>query len=126
MFYRHLLLCASLSLLGACSGTMDDDITEIPCDDSHGCPNGLSCMENVCVGSDASIANDQVQATGRPVILTQHGRSAAVLLDVSVYEELLDELALLRDIKTAEGQVAKGRVAAHSTSARRLRAKIIK
>jgi prevent-host-death family protein len=76
--------------------------------------------------ANASAVLDQVQATGRPVILTQHGRSAAVLLDVSVYEELLDELALLRDIKTAEGQVAKGRVAAHSTAAKRLRAKLIK
>jgi len=34
-------------------------------------------------------------ATKRPVILTQHGRSAAVLMDVEVYEGLLDEVALL-------------------------------
>ena len=37
---------------------------------------------------------EQVQATGEPVILTQHGRSAAVLLDVESYEGVLDELAL--------------------------------
>jgi hypothetical protein len=31
------------------------------------------------------------------VILTQHGRCAAVLLDVAVYEDLLGKLALLRE-----------------------------
>ena len=40
---------------------------------------------------------DQIRATKRAVILTQHGRSAAVLLDVGVYEDLLGELVLLRD-----------------------------
>ncbi|MFT3925038.1 MAG: InlB B-repeat-containing protein [Myxococcales bacterium] len=64
MNVRYLLLCASLSLLAACSGTQDDEVTEIPCDDGHGCPNGYSCEENLCVASDASISNDQVQATG--------------------------------------------------------------
>ena len=39
---------------------------------------------------------EQIRATKRAVILTRRGRSAAVLLDVAVYEELLGELALLR------------------------------
>ncbi len=34
--------------------------------------------------------------TKRPVILTQHGRSAAVLLDVGAYEALLEEVAVIR------------------------------
>ena len=37
---------------------------------------------------------EQIRTTRRAVILTQHGRSAAVLLDVGVYEELLGEPAL--------------------------------
>lgn len=69
---------------------------------------------------------DQVQATKRPVILTQHGRSAAVLLDVAVYENMLDEVALLRDIRAAEQQVAKGRTTAHGVVARRLKARLVK
>jgi prevent-host-death family protein len=40
---------------------------------------------------------EQIRATKRAVILTQHGRSAAVLLDVAVYEDLLGELAQLRE-----------------------------
>ena len=69
---------------------------------------------------------DQVQATKRPVILTQHGRSAAVLLDVAVYEDMLDEVALLRDVRTAEQEIAKGRAAPHGEVARRLKARLIK
>ena len=43
---------------------MEDDVTQRECDDSHGCPNGLSCIDYVCVGADGSIANDEVQASG--------------------------------------------------------------
>ena len=67
---------------------------------------------------------EQVQATGEPVVLTQHGKSAAVLLDVRSYEGLLDELALLRDVRTAERQVAAGKTLTHAAVARRLRAQL--
>ena len=51
--------------------------------------------------ANASAFLDQLHQTRRPVILTQHGRSAAVLLDVRDYEEMLDELISLRDVKAA-------------------------
>jgi antitoxin YefM len=73
--------------------------------------------------ANASAFLEQVQVTKRPVVLTQHGRSAAVLLDVGVYEELLDELALLRDIRTAESEVARGKGSGHSAVVKRLRAR---
>ena len=63
---------------------------------------------------------EQVQATGEPVILTQHGRSAAVLLDVASYEGMLDELALLRDVRQAEQQVAAGTTVTHAAVAKKL------
>lgn len=74
--------------------------------------------------ANAASVIEQVQSTKRPVILTQHGRSAAVLLDVEAYEDLLDQLALLRDVQEAEEQVAAGRGVAHGTVARRLRARL--
>jgi len=76
--------------------------------------------------ANASAFLDQVQETRRPVVLTQHGRSAAVLLNVEVYEGLLDEVALLRDIKTAERQVAAGKTTTHAAVAKRLRNKLLK
>ncbi len=67
---------------------------------------------------------EQVQFTGEPVILTQHGKSAAVLLDVASYETMVEELALLRDVHTAEEQVAAGKTATHAAVAKRLRARL--
>ena len=56
----------------------------------------------------------QVQGTKRPVILTVHGRSAAVLLDVDAYETLLDQVELLREVRISEGQLKTGRTVSHS------------
>lgn len=56
----------------------------------------------------------QVQRTKRSVILTQHGRSAAVLVDAGEYEALLERAELLEDIRIAEAEVAAGRGSAHS------------
>jgi antitoxin YefM len=64
---------------------------------------------------------EQVHETGEPVILTQHGRGAAVLLDVESYESMLEELALLRDVRMAEEQVATGRTRSHATVTKKLR-----
>lgn len=58
--------------------------------------------------SHTSAIIDQVQKTKRPVILTQHGRSAAVVLDVEAYEALVEEVAVIRDIRTAEAQLDAG------------------
>ena len=67
---------------------------------------------------------EQVQATGEPVILTQHGRSAAVLLDVQSYESMLEELALLRDVHTAEEQISANKGLKHAAVAKKLRARL--
>ena len=50
---------------------------------------------------------DEVRKTKRPIVITQHGKSAAVMLDVSEYESLLEKLELLTDIHTAETQLQK-------------------
>jgi antitoxin YefM len=68
----------------------------------------------------------RLQATKRPVVLTQHGRGAAVVMDVSVYEGMLDEIAILRDIRIAEDQIARGEVMPHDEVVARLKAKLIK
>lgn len=65
---------------------------------------------------------EQVQETGEPVILTQHGRSAAVLLDVESYESMVEELELLRDVREAEKELAAGKGISHAAAAKELRA----
>lgn len=73
--------------------------------------------------ANTSAVLHQMHSTKRPVILTQHGRSAAVLLDVAVYEGLLDEIALLRDLRVSEDQIAAGQVVSHDEVVRRMRDK---
>jgi antitoxin YefM len=55
----------------------------------------------------------QVRETHRPLVLTQHGKSAAVLLDVREYERMLDTLELMKDVARAERQIAAGEVFDH-------------
>ncbi|MCP4660234.1 MAG: type II toxin-antitoxin system Phd/YefM family antitoxin [bacterium] len=55
----------------------------------------------------------QIRTTKRPLVLTQRGHSAAVLIDVTEYERLLDELDTLRDIQAAERELARGEGVPH-------------
>lgn len=56
----------------------------------------------------------QARRKRRPVLLTQRGRDAAVLMGVSQYQALVEELELLRDVRTAERQLTAGRGISHS------------
>lgn len=56
----------------------------------------------------------QVQRTKRPIILTQHGRSAAVLLDAGEYEALVDRAELLEDVRVAEAEIAAVKGMSHT------------
>lgn len=66
----------------------------------------------------------QVQTTHRPLVITNHGRSAAVLLDVTKYEELLERLELLQEIHVAEKQMADGKGVEHEEALRQILAGI--
>jgi antitoxin YefM len=55
----------------------------------------------------------QVRDTKRPVIITQHGKGVAVLLDASEYENMLEKLELLTDVQTSLSQLAYGQGIAH-------------
>lgn len=56
---------------------------------------------------------DKVKRTKRPLIITQNGKSSAILLDVSSYQSLVDKLEVLEDIKLAEEQIAQGMEISH-------------
>jgi prevent-host-death family protein len=55
----------------------------------------------------------QVRDTKRPVIITQHGKGVAVLLDASEYESMQERLELLTDVQTSLGQIANGQGISH-------------
>jgi prevent-host-death family protein len=64
----------------------------------------------------------QVNDTGRPMVLTQHGRGVAVLVDIHEFEAMRERLALFEDIAVAESQAAAGRVVRHKEA----RARVLK
>jgi len=67
---------------------------------------------------------DQVRATKRPLVLTQHGKSAAVVLDVDQYEALVDEIEVIRDIRQAKEELARGEGIPHDEVVAELRARL--
>ena len=48
---------------------------------------------------------EKVTKTKRPLVITQRGKSAAVVLDVTEYESLIEKLELFIDIQIAERQL---------------------
>ena len=51
---------------------------------------------------------DELKTSKRPIVITQHGKSSAVVMDVGEYEALLEKLELLSDIQIAEEQLQRG------------------
>jgi len=56
----------------------------------------------------------QVQSSKRPVVITHHGKSAAVLIDVAEFEAMSQRLELLEDIATGESQIDGGKSISHN------------
>ena len=55
-----------------------------------------------------------------PVLITQHGRPAAYLVDVETYERLNQRLAILEGIARGERAIEQGRVVSHTEAKKRL------
>jgi antitoxin YefM len=66
--------------------------------------------------ANAAAFVEQVQTTHRPIVLTQRGRGAAVLIDVKEYERLVERAEVLEDIRVAEEQIARGEGVDHETA----------
>lgn len=56
---------------------------------------------------------ERVRSTRRPVVVTEAGKDAAVLVDLASYRSLLNEIDLLRDIHRGLADVEAGRVTPH-------------
>lgn len=58
--------------------------------------------------ADAAGLLAQVRCTMHVLVLTQRGHTSAVVLDPAVYQRLVDELELLRDIHAASRELERG------------------
>jgi len=68
---------------------------------------------------------NKVKMTRRPIVVTQHGKSAAVLLGVDEYEDLIEHLELVDDIGTAKKQLAAGKGMSHESALKTVMDKIV-
>jgi prevent-host-death family protein len=62
----------------------------------------------------------QVHDTKRPVVITQHGRGVAVLLDAHEYEAMQEKLELLSDVQVSLNQLENGEGIAHEDAKERV------
>lgn len=74
--------------------------------------------------ANAAAMIKHLQSTRRPLVLTQRGHSAAVVLDVEEYERLLEEVELLRDIHAAERELDAGGGLSHEQARAQLRSRL--
>ena len=72
----------------------------------------------------ATACIQQVQKTKRPMVITHNGKSAAVLIEVSEYETLLDRIDLLEEVRAGEAQIDAGKGIPHRKALDTVRKKI--
>ena len=58
----------------------------------------------------------QIHDTKRPVVITQHGKGVAVLLDAQEYEAMQEKLELLTDIQISLNQLENGEGIDHANA----------
>lgn len=56
-----------------------------------------------------------------PILITQHGRPAAYLLDVPSFEAMRDRISLLEGIARGEQAIEAGRVVTHEEAKKRMK-----
>jgi prevent-host-death family protein len=55
-----------------------------------------------------------------PILITQHGRPAAYLVEIATYESLNDKPAVLETIGRGEKAIRDGRIMTHKQARRRM------
>jgi antitoxin YefM len=68
----------------------------------------------------------QVHDTKRPVIITQHGKGVAVLLDAHEFEAMQEKIELLSDIQTSLNQLEKGTGISHKDAKEKVLKRVLK
>lgn len=69
---------------------------------------------------------DRIKKQKRSIVLTQHGKSAAVLVDVSEYQRMVDKIDLMDELIEAERQIARGDVVSHVEAKKQIKENLAK
>jgi len=87
------------------------------------CYSSITSMRTELVTTLKRKATDILAEVARqrePVLITEHGRPAAYLVDVASYERLTRRLAVLEAIARGERAVQEGRVVSHTEAKKRM------
>ncbi len=63
---------------------------------------------------------EQAHSTKRPIVITQHGKSAAVLIDIEEYQRIKDRLELLEAIARSKTDFENGKFVNHDQAMKAL------
>jgi prevent-host-death family protein len=69
---------------------------------------------------------DRIKTHKRTIVLTQHGKSAAVLVDVTEYQQMLNKIELMEELLNAERQITRGEVVSHEEAKKRIKENLAK
>ncbi len=58
--------------------------------------------------------------TGEPVLITEHGKPSAYLVDVEVYEHMQERMCVLEGIARGERAILEGRTCSHEDARRKM------
>lgn len=67
---------------------------------------------------------DQTRKTHRPIIVTQHGKSAGIFVDVNDYQNLQSKIEFLEEYKLSTQDVIKGRMVSSEDARRHIQSRI--
>jgi len=74
----------------------------------------INFVEDICPVSEfRADINSMIQKTKnthRPIVLTQNGKTTAVVIEINDYQRLIYEKQLFEDIRVAEEQLKEGKV----------------
>lgn len=63
--------------------------------------------------ANAASMIEKVKNEHRPLVITQHGKSSAVLMDVADYENMIETIELLQEINQARQELDAGKGIPH-------------
>jgi prevent-host-death family protein len=63
--------------------------------------------------ANAAAIIETLKKDRRPVVITQHGKGSAVLLDVNDYEQMIETIEILQEINQAREELAAGKGIPH-------------
>jgi len=73
----------------------------------------IDLVEDICpiteFRSDINSMIQRTKETHRPIILTQHGKSTAVVVDIMDYQRMVEKAELAQDVAIAEQQFKDGK-----------------